>query len=331
MQTEVSTPAAGGALTRPTLAFHGTGGSYFGVFLVNFLLMVVTLGIYRPWAITALRKYLYQNTSFGGSRFMYTGTGSEMFIGFLKAIGLLVAATISFVILQRIGAWMFGQTVGTILFFLVYYAAIFMLVPIILHGSLRYRLSRTQWRSINWAYVGPQSRLVQLFVRGMLLTLVTFGIYGPWFSVDLAKEIARGTRFGDVEFRYTGDGKEVFMLMLKGLLLTPLTLGLYFFWYLAEAHNYHIAHTEVVQNGQTKRLRSNASGMGMISLILVNALITGFTFGLGYAWAEVRRMKQFLAWIEFQDPMDLDAIQQAPEVPANAVADFFIDFGDLMI
>ena len=38
--------------------FRGDGGSYFLICLVNSLLVLVTLGIYLPWALMKCRRYI---------------------------------------------------------------------------------------------------------------------------------------------------------------------------------------------------------------------------------------------------------------------------------
>ncbi len=57
---------------------------------VNFVLNLVTLGFYRFWAKTRVRRYLWSRISLYGDRLEYTGLGKELFIGFLIAMAILV-------------------------------------------------------------------------------------------------------------------------------------------------------------------------------------------------------------------------------------------------
>ena len=52
--------------SRHTFRFHGEGLKYFGICLVNFLLSIVTLGIFVPWAMVRSRRYIYQNMELMG-------------------------------------------------------------------------------------------------------------------------------------------------------------------------------------------------------------------------------------------------------------------------
>ena len=67
------------------LGYDGRAGEVGKIALSNSLLGLVTLGIYRFWAKTRLRRYLWSHVSMEGDRFEYTGRGIELFIGFLIA------------------------------------------------------------------------------------------------------------------------------------------------------------------------------------------------------------------------------------------------------
>ena len=51
--------------------FRGTGGEYFGIWIVNLALTVITLGIYSAWAKVRTRRYFYGNTYVAGHAFDY--------------------------------------------------------------------------------------------------------------------------------------------------------------------------------------------------------------------------------------------------------------------
>ena len=59
--------------TRPGLPFSFTGkaSEYFGIWIVNIILSVITLGIYSAWAKVRNKRYFYGNTKLNGSSFSY--------------------------------------------------------------------------------------------------------------------------------------------------------------------------------------------------------------------------------------------------------------------
>src|SRR6478609_8840639 len=58
--------------------------------LKNVALTAVTFGIYRFWAKTHMRRYLWSTTELWGDPFEYTGTPGELFKSFLKALFFIV-------------------------------------------------------------------------------------------------------------------------------------------------------------------------------------------------------------------------------------------------
>ena len=83
-----STPLPAPLETR-RFAFHGEGGSLFGIHIVNVLLTLLTLGIYYFWGKVKVRRYLYSQAEFDGDRFAFHGTGKELFFGWLKIVPAL--------------------------------------------------------------------------------------------------------------------------------------------------------------------------------------------------------------------------------------------------
>ncbi len=306
------------------LKFNGSGGTLFGLTIVNTLLTVITLGLYYPWAKVKYLKFYYQNLTLSNDHFSFHGTGAEMFKGFIKAFLLIIGLLGIYGICVAVKV-PFLALVGM----LVYLTGFIFLIPISLHGTYRYRLAKTSWRSIHFGYRGNITELIKLFLKGFGLTLVTFGIYSSWFEINLRKYIYKHIRFGNAKFNFTGNGNEYFFINLKGMFLTIITLGIYSFWYSAELFRYHYKNTEVEHNGQIYRLNSNVSGGSVFGLYFVNGLIISFTLGLGFAWAKVREMKFFAENILIPEELDTDNITQTEEDYTDATGDSMFDFLDL--
>src|SRR6185436_9152656 len=66
--------------------FNGTWREFAPIAFTNLLLILVTLGIYRFWAKARERRYLWSRTDFIGDPLEWTGSGKELFIGFLMAV-----------------------------------------------------------------------------------------------------------------------------------------------------------------------------------------------------------------------------------------------------
>ena len=81
---------APGAAPGHRLRYDGRLGDLYRIFFLNLLLTVLTLGIWRFWARTRLRRHVWQHLSLDGQRLEYTGTGGELFRGFLLALLVIV-------------------------------------------------------------------------------------------------------------------------------------------------------------------------------------------------------------------------------------------------
>jgi len=306
------------------ITFYGEGAKLFGIYIVNLLLTIITLGLYYPWAKASVLRYVYQETEFEGSRFAFHGTGREMFKGFIKAIGIFI------VLYALLILAIFTKNNVIISFgFLFFYAAILLLVPIAIHGSLKYRMSRTSWRGIHFGYRGDLKEFIQQFVIGGLLTIATLGIYSFWFTINLRRYIFGNIRFGNISFSYLGDGKEYFMLNLKGYFLSFITLGIYFFWFVKDLFAYFINNMRMDQNGNILNFRSTATAGGYFRLIFGNMLIVIFTLGLGTPWATVRTLNFIFANVIIDGVLDADAILQTEMDYKDATGEDISDMMDI--
>jgi len=65
------------------LSWHNAQGNILGLALFNFALRVATLGIYHFWGKTEVRKRIWAASRLQGEPLEYTGTGWELFLGFV--------------------------------------------------------------------------------------------------------------------------------------------------------------------------------------------------------------------------------------------------------
>jgi uncharacterized membrane protein YjgN (DUF898 family) len=300
------------------LSFHGKGSEYFGVIIVNWLLTVITLGLYYPWAKAKQLKFMYGSTALNEDRFAFHGTGKEMFKGFLKTLVLFAIIFILFGIFTYLKMPIVGL--------LVLYLAIFAIMPIAIHGSYRYRMSRTSWRGIRFGYRGDRNELVKNFFTWLFFTIITLGIYGSWFAVNLRNYVMSKIRFGDIEFKWEAEGLDYFLLNLKGYLLTLVTLGIYMFWWQKNLFEFYVNNLSLQKGEQKVQFTSTATGGGFFKLMIVNLLLVIFTLGLGYAWAATRTMDYILSNIQLQGNIDLNSISQTEQNYTDATGDDINDF-----
>lgn len=303
---------------------HGDGWQYFSILIVNWVLTVLSLGFYYPWARAKTLRYIYGETEFGGSRFTFHGTGKEMFKGFIKAIALLAGIAL-LGNLGRITGSLTLAVVGGLLYFL----GIMLIIPLALHGGMRYRMSRTSWRGIHFGYRGKLGELFGICVKGFLLSVFTLGIYSSWFAVDLRRYMHSNMRLGNCHLDFEGQGSSLFWINLKGVLLFYPTLGIYTFWYIKNLNNYYINNTVLYQDGRKSQFNSSLTVGNVFEVTIVNFFLTIVTFGLYMPWAMLREMRMVIDNVQLEGQFVPEAVVQTEENYADATGEDLLDMLDI--
>lgn len=119
--------------------FRGDGGSYFLICLVNSLLVLVTLGIYLPWALMKCRRYIYSNMTLNGQSFSWKVTGGDVFLSWLMLLVIYIAG----MVLISMEYFLIG---GAVL------AAMILSIPVLVMKNLQYQAARTSLNSIHFGF-----------------------------------------------------------------------------------------------------------------------------------------------------------------------------------
>ena len=305
-----------------SLEFHGKGSEFFSIMIVNWLLTLVTLGLYYPWARAKKLRYIYGQTELNNERFHFAGTGKEMFKGFIKIILL-------YFIIIAIYAIIFTMLKSPVLALLAIYLCIFAIIPFAIHGSLRYKMSRTSYRGVRFGYRGNQKELAINFYKWVLLTIVTLGIYSFWLEMNIRRYTHQNIRYGNVAFSNEAEGGEYFWIIFKGYLLSLATLGIYSFWWQSDIFAYYIDNMEMTKDNQKIKCYSTATGGGFFELLIINFLITVFTLGFGKAWADMRTQKFICDNIKMEGDINIEDINQTEEEYKNALGEDAMDFFEI--
>lgn len=309
---------------RNRLRFVGTGSDLFGIYIINMLLSIVTLGLYYPWAKAAELKYTYANTQLDNSPFQFHGTGREIFVGFIRAVGILIALyaiVIGLAFVPSIALKVVG--------YISVYALLLALVPVAIHGALRYRMSRTSWRGIHFGYRGDRNELIKMYLMQGLLTIVTLGIYSFWMTQNITRYTTGHIRFGSAQMRYTGDGGDYFWLFIKGYFLTIITLGIYGFWWGRDLFAYFVDNLAVENEGNVYEFQSSMTVGTYAGLVIGNILLIVFTLGLGAAWATSRTLRIVFDNMLLDERLNTDALTQTETEYRDATGEDLADMMDI--
>ncbi|MFN8436220.1 MAG: DUF898 family protein [Cytophagales bacterium] len=310
------------------LKFRGQGSVLTGIFLVNLLLTVLTLGIYYAWAKVKTKKYIYSSTYLEESSFQYHATGKELFMGYLKVFVLVILFYGSIFLIT----WLFPQQIWILsIVTVVFYLGILFLIPIAIHSSLKYETAKTSWRSIHWGYEGDLKVFMKDFYIGIFYTIISLGFYSLWLFINIRKYITSNVKFGNISFKYDGTAGAIFFIYLKGYFLSIITLGIYLPFLVLEVYNYHINNTYAIQDERILKFKSNIKGWSFFFFELVNLLMIFFSLGIAIGWVVCRQLEYYTKNVDIVGDFRSEDLIQTQSDFNNASGDALMDGLDISL
>lgn len=193
-------PAQDAAGHGRAVSFTGNWREFLPIALTNLLLIVVTLGIYRFWASARERRYLWSRTRVIDDSLEWSGTGKEMFLGFLLVVAVLLPffLFIQFAFPALVAR---GQEAAAGLLFLGFYVAFFWLAGLARFRATRYRLSRTWWHGIRGGSDDSGTGFASQYLGRYFVTFLTGFIAFPWATTRLWNARWNEMSFGPYAFR----------------------------------------------------------------------------------------------------------------------------------
>lgn len=184
--------------TNLNIMYSGRKGPMLGLALRTGLLTILTLGFYRFWAKTRLRRYYWSAIRPGGIPLEYVGDPLEKLLGFLVAVVFMAfyIGVVNLILMYISFAWLQGNVAA-------YLLSLAGLAPIIFfaqYRARRYILARTRWRGIRF---GLEPGAWGYAWRAMVhwgLAIATLGLAWPLTTLWLEKYKTNHTYFGDQQF-----------------------------------------------------------------------------------------------------------------------------------
>ncbi len=317
-------------MTKQYFKYEGTGNQLALVLIKNFLLTVITLGIYRPWARTNFRRYIWSHVRFTGDRGAYDGTGRELFNGW----ALLVFYTIVFLVASRIVftvlSFVFPEQLSALLISIATGAVYLYVFSVATYSGFRYRMSRTQWRQIRFGADRDKAKAKEfsiLYIKGAVLTGLSLGIYYPYFKNNIHSYLVNRARIGTKNFRYDGKSSDYAEIYWIQMLLCFVTLGFYTPWFIQKTLQFRLQHTYLDQAQFGIDLR----GKQLLVYGIATYLLLLLTFGLASPWIINWGYRLFTDHMYIDGAIDFESIKQAPAegkaIGDEIVTDYELDFG----
>lgn len=189
--------------------FHGSWQEFAGIAVPNLLLTVVTLGIYRFWATTRERQYLWGKTDFIDERLEWTGTGMELLVGFIMALAFILLPFFGLQFLAQALALQGHEGWAALLTFAMFGFIMYM-IGIARFRALRYRLSRTYWHGIRGGSHDQGFSYGWSYIWKTAVGYLALGLLVPWSMMELWNERWNKMSFGPHKIDANGNYADTF-------------------------------------------------------------------------------------------------------------------------
>jgi uncharacterized membrane protein YjgN (DUF898 family) len=170
-------------MRREQFTFSGTAREYFGIWIVNILLTILTLGIYSAWAKVRRNRYFYGNTHLAGASFDYHARPLQILIGRIFVVALLVVYNLTAYTLPVVSG-----VIGVIFLFAL---------PWFVMRGLRFSARVTSYRNVRFDFTGGYGGAFLAYLLGGLLSWGSLGVLAPIASQWMWRYMLDNLRYGD--------------------------------------------------------------------------------------------------------------------------------------
>ena len=341
-------PGVGPAPERASpFEFRGTASEYFGIWIVNVLLSIITLGIYSAWAKVRRLRYFYGNTFLDGHNFEYWARPGQILIGRLMVFG---------------GFLVFNVLTKFSPYFLLLLIPFLFALPWLINKSIAFNARMTSYRNLRLSFTGSYWRGFWVYVCLPALTFLTLGLLAPFSARARWTYLAQNLRYGGAQFSAapqlralyknlfatfgfalgvavamgigvaiifmlgkSGEGTGLFGMML--MQLVPFTI-IFGFSLLAGAF-YKTGVRNICMNvlrlGDTHGFASSMGRFAFLGISITNVLAVVFTLGLLRPWAAVRSWRYTAEHTSVIASASSDDFVGAASVGGNVAAAEFAD------
>jgi uncharacterized membrane protein YjgN (DUF898 family) len=309
------------------LTFSGDRSDFRRLVMRGALLELLTVGFYRFWLATDMRRHLWSNTSVNGDAAEYMGTAKELLIGFLFALAILAPIYLIYFLIgleaERLQAF---ASIPLVLFY-------YLFAQFALYRARRYRLTRTVWRGARFWMAGSGWAYAWRAALWTLFTILTLGLALPWRQAALERYKMRHVSYGHLRGRFDARGwaffkrgwvlwlalviilpaPQVFALLqmpvLTGLALIlqvlalPFVYGMYkateWQWWISGIRLGEVSFATAMDRGGLIDIYWKVVGW-MALLVIVLSIWVGSVFGIAYSLSDVGSTAQQRSVAVFQ-------------------------------
>lgn len=183
------------------LEFTGKASEYFGIWITNILLSIITIGIYSAWAKVRTKKYFAHHTILSDTGFDYHA----------KPLNILKGRIIAVVLYSIYG---FVSQASPLLA-VIFLGLVFLATPWLILQSMRFNLRNTSHRGLRFNFVGKLSEAVKIYIFYTALIVFTLGLILPFLNYRSRSFAINNTCFGLSRFQAHLTARSFYITYLK--------------------------------------------------------------------------------------------------------------------
>lgn len=185
--------------------FSGDAGEYFGIWISNLFLTIITIGFYAPWAKVRRLRYFYGHTALAARSFDFTGVPTKILIGRIIAMLLYFGY---FAVVHY-----YPTEAG-----LAFLAAM-LVVPWLLRATFRFNARNSKYSNSRFYFSGSTARIYGIFFLGGLASLISMGLLFPYVYLLYKRYQFDHLHLGQLDFKLTADVGAFYKAILVPLLI----------------------------------------------------------------------------------------------------------------
>jgi len=215
-----------------TIKFTGTVRDYFGIWISNLILTIITFGIYSAWAKVRRERFFKNHTKIFDKNFGYHASGGQIFKGRLIAFLILIAFNVISTIMPILGG-----ILGIVLIFIL---------PIILNKSMKFSARVTSYRNIRFNWNGKYWKTFWFFLAAPFLGLLSLGLLTPLISKSYYSYFARSHSYGTSFFSSNPKVSHFYIAFLIGGILPTIIISCLFILVAYMTNGFNFNYLEIV-------------------------------------------------------------------------------------
>lgn len=242
------------------ISFNRKLTSYVGMAFGIAFLNLITIGLYKPYGLTKVRRALYNNITVGADSLEYTGDAASLSrVTFYPSLAVLFAMIVPGVLSFMFESWTPIIVINVAQLFLI--AAAYYYLGF---RQRQYELSQIGWRGQSFTLMGSGGSNMGRAFGLQLANLLTFGLISPWRRVQLAQREFGQLYHGRTPMTCTLEVAPLLPLYLLGWLgsMAGLVVACLYAWNEALAPAWHLYNGGAVDLSAAPAMDASMFGGG---------------------------------------------------------------------